>query len=195
MKWSMFTLAGLLLLTLVMLVIAGSSVPSAGASTPSADESKIQIGFAIAPVHLNLEGKNRALVGLGSYIVNAQAACANCHSCPTYAPGHNSYFGQAKQFNADNYLAGGVPFGPFTSRNITPDPDSGLPAELTFDQFKLVMRTGIDLEHEHPQFGPLLQVMPWPIYQSMTDRDLRATYEYLRSIPHAEPGSCAGAGE
>ena len=119
MKWSMFTLAGLLLLTLVMLVIAGSSVPSAGASTPSADESKIQIGFAIAPVHLNLEGKNRALVGLGSYIVNAQAACANCHSCPTYAPGHNSYFGQAKQFNADNYLAGGVPFGPFTSRNIT----------------------------------------------------------------------------
>jgi len=34
MKWSMFTLAGLLLLTLVMLVIAGSSVPSAGASTP-----------------------------------------------------------------------------------------------------------------------------------------------------------------
>src|SRR2546423_5669010 len=195
MKWSMFTLAGLLLLTLVMLVIAGSSVPSAGASTPSADESKIQIGFAISPVHLNLEGKNRALVGLGSYIVNAQAVCANCHGCPTYAPGHNPYFGQAKQFNADNYLAGGVPFGPFTSRNITPDPDSGLPAELTFDQFKLVIRTGIDLEHEHPQFGPLLQVMPWPIYQSMTDRDLRAIYEYLGSIPHAEPGSCTGAGQ
>ncbi len=151
MKWSMFTLAGLLLLTLVMLVIAGSSVPSAGASTPSGDESRIQIGFAIAPVHLNLERKNRALVGLGSYIVN--------------------------------------------SRNITPDADTGLPAELTFDQFRLVIRTGVDLEHEHPQFGPLLQVMPWPIYQSMTDRDLRAIYEYLGSIPHAEPGSCTGAGQ
>ena len=124
MKWPMVTVAGLLLLTLTLLVIAGSSVPSAGASTPSGDESRIQIGFAIAPVHLNLERKNRALVGLGSYIVNAQAACADCHSCPTYAPGHNPYFGQPKKFNGDNYLAGGVPFGPFTSRNITPDADT-----------------------------------------------------------------------
>jgi hypothetical protein len=32
------------------------------------EESRIQRGFEIAPVHLNLEGKNRALVGLGSYI-------------------------------------------------------------------------------------------------------------------------------
>jgi hypothetical protein len=39
------------------------------------DESKIKRGFEIAPVPLNLEGKNRALVGLGSYIVNAQAGC------------------------------------------------------------------------------------------------------------------------
>jgi hypothetical protein len=44
------------------------------------DESKIKQGFAIAPVKLNLEGKNRALVGLGSYIVNAQADCNGCHT-------------------------------------------------------------------------------------------------------------------
>jgi hypothetical protein len=30
-------------------------------------------------------------------------------------------------------------------------------------------------------------VMPWPVYQSMTDHDLRAIYEYLKAIPHAEP--------
>src|SRR5881392_1767804 len=83
----------------------------------------------------------------------------------------------------------------FTLRNITPDPDSGLPAELTLDEFKLVLRTGIDLDQEHPQFGPLLQVMPWPVYQSMNDHDLEAIYEYLRSIPHAEPGSCTGPGQ
>ncbi len=35
------------------------------------NESRIQRGLEIAPVSLNLEGKNRALVGLGSYIVNA----------------------------------------------------------------------------------------------------------------------------
>ncbi len=158
------------------------------------DQSKIWIGYAISPVHLNLHRKNRALVGLGSYIVNAQASCNDCHSCPSYAPGHNPYMGQPKQFNAENYLAGGVPFGPFTSRNLTPE-ENGLPAGLTFEQFKLVIRTGIDLDKAHPQFGPFLQVMPWPVLQSMTDHDLRAIYEYLSAIPAAQPGTCSGAGE
>jgi len=31
--------------------------------------------------------------------------------------------------------------------------------------------------------------MPWPVYQSMTDRDLKAIYEYLSAIPHAEPAA------
>ena len=35
-------------------------------------DERIARGFAIAPVALNLKGKNRAFVGLGSYIVNAQ---------------------------------------------------------------------------------------------------------------------------
>jgi len=30
--------------------------------------------------------------------------------------------------------------------------------------------------------------MPWSVFQSMTDHDLRAIYAYLSSIPHAEPG-------
>ena len=38
-------------------------------------ESKIQIGFRIAPVKLNLDGKDRSLVGLGSYIVNGENDC------------------------------------------------------------------------------------------------------------------------
>ena len=36
--------------------------------------------------------------------------------------------------------------------------------------------------------GGLLQVMPWPIYRHMSDRELRAIYEYLRAIPSAQPG-------
>jgi hypothetical protein len=56
------------------------------------EDSKIRIGFDIAPVHLNLAGKDRELVGLGSYIVNAQADCNGCHSAGTateFAPGGN----------------------------------------------------------------------------------------------------------
>jgi hypothetical protein len=37
----------------------------------------IKIGFEIAPVPLKLEGKNRDLVGLGSFIVNAPGECSD----------------------------------------------------------------------------------------------------------------------
>jgi hypothetical protein len=156
--------------------------------TEEANEARI--GLAITPVKLNLDGKNVHLVGLGSYIVNAQGSCADCHSCPTFSSGHNPYQGQAKQFNPANYLAGGVPFGPFTSANITPDAN-GNPAGLTADQFKHVLRTGQDPDGS----GRILQVMPWPAFQSMTDHDLRAIYEYLRAIPSASAGSCSGPGQ
>jgi len=174
-------------------VLSGRSLHSADDNNNS-DSSRIQQGFAIAPVPLNPKGKNRALVGLGAYIVNAQGGCADCHSCPTYACGHNPFRGQPKQFNGATYLAGGVPFGPFTSRNITPDEETGN-LELTLAQFTEVLRNGTDFENQHPQFGPLLQVMPWPIFGNMTDHDIQAIYEYLRSIPHAEPGQCSQAGE
>jgi hypothetical protein len=126
-------------------VLASQSIGRSDDEHPSDEQSRIRIGYLISPVQLNLHHKNRALVGLGSYIVNAQAGCNDCHSCPSHAPGHNSYMGQPKQFNAENYLAGGVPFGPFTSRNLTPEAN-GLPAGMTFEQFKLVIRTGIDLD-------------------------------------------------
>jgi hypothetical protein len=145
-------------------------------------------GFQIAPVPLSLQGKNVPLVGLGSYLVNAGGGCNDCHTNPPFAPGGDPFKGEPKRFNAANYLAGGVSFGPFVSRNLTPEADTGKP-EWTFDQFRQIMRTGIDLAQLHPQISPLLQVMPWPVYQSLTDRDLRAIYEYLSSIPHAEPGA------
>src|SRR5438309_5737735 len=69
--------------------------------------SKIRIGFQIAPVTLNLAGKNRALVGLGSYIVNAQADCNGCHSAgpaTEFAQSGNPYFGQPKIINPATYL-------------------------------------------------------------------------------------------
>lgn len=159
-------------------------------------ESEIQIGSKISPISrdkLNLKGKNPALVGLGSYIVNAQAACNDCHTCPSYEPGHSPYPPTSSdgKINALNYLAGGVAFGPFISKNITPDPTTGRPEGLTLEQFKNVMRTGFD-----PVDKMTLSVMPWPIYRNMTDRDLEAIYSYLSAIPHAEPGDCPfGAGQ
>jgi hypothetical protein len=150
-------------------------------------ETKWKRGLAIAPVPLNLEGKRKRLVGEGSYIVNAQASCADCHTNPIFLAGGNPFLGQPERINTEQYLAGGRAFGPIVkSANITPDAQ-GLPAGLTLDQFIEVMRTGKDFKNRHPQLSPILQTHPWPFFGKMTDDDLRAIYEYLRAVPHAEP--------
>jgi hypothetical protein len=172
-----------LLVVLVSAVVISSPVWGQG----NLSQDPVERGLAIAPVPLNMEGKNRVLVGYGSYLVNAGGGCNDCHTNPSYAAGGDPFMGQPKQVNAANYLAGGTAFGPFKSRNLTPDLMSGRPADLTYEQFVETMRTGRDLKNLHPQFGPLLQVMPWPAYGDLNDFGLRAIYEYLSAIPHAEP--------
>jgi hypothetical protein len=174
------TLAGIALSASLLGAIGGCE---SEAPTPSDD--RIQRGFEIAPVTLDLTDKDHAMVGLGSYLVNAQGGCNDCHTCPPYAPGHDPFKGEEGRVNAASYLAGGIPFGPVVSTNITPDA-SGLPGGLTMDEFLLLMHTGEDPDEP----GRILQVMPWPVYAGMTEEDLRAVYEYLRSIRHADPGTC-----
>ncbi len=178
-------------------------------------QTKILKGFQVAPVPLNMVGKDPSLVGFGSYLVNVVSECNGCHSAgPVTAslPGGNAYFGQRNRVNPATYLGGGNDFlafpdptGPFphiVSRNLTPDA-SGLPeGGHTFQEFLAIIRTGVDLDHAHPTCagppngkcipapfnGDLLQIMPWPAYAEMTDYDVRAIYEYLKAIPCLEGG-------
>ena len=182
----------------------------ARADDGDSEESKIQQGFAIAPVPLNLAGKDPALVGLGSYIVNAQSDCNACHNAGPganeFVPGGNPYLLSfvKKQVNQATYLGGGRDFGSLVpgsfdivSRNLTPD-KTGLPeGGHTFSDFLQIIRTGIDMDGLHPTCsgavnpwcvpapfnGALLQIMPWSAFQDMTDHDLQAIYEYLSAIP------------
>ena len=187
--------------------------PPVRADEGNNDESKIQQGFAVAPVQLNLAGKDRALVGLGSYLVNVVGDCNGCHSAgppseflvnPYLRSSHGS-----KQVNTATYLAGGRDFGPVAtlthlySRNLTPDAAGRPEGGRSFSEFVQIMRTGADLDHIHPNCpstgpptfncvsapfdGSLLQVMRWPSFQDMTDRDLLAIYTYLGAIP-CNPG-------
>jgi hypothetical protein len=151
---------------------------------PNSSESQIQTGFAINPVPLNLQGKNRALVGLGSYYVNAVVGCNDCHTSPAYKD--NPFNGDPGVVNSAKYLAGGRAFGPAISRNLTPDA-LGRPAGLSFSDFRNIIRTGIDDDAVPPNLPSaqhdLLQTMPWPALRNLTDNDLRAIYEYLSAIP------------
>ena len=64
-----------------------------------AQGSKIQQGADLAPVPLNMKGLNPALVRGGSYIVNAQGGCNDCHTVPSYAAGGNPFAGEMEQIN------------------------------------------------------------------------------------------------
>ena len=115
---------------------------------------------------------------------------------------------QIKQVNPATFLGGGRDFGPFPapdsplhifSRNLTPDNTGMAEGGHSFSEFVQIMRTGIDFDGVHPTCamgttqtsscvpypfdGSLLQVMRWPSFQNMTDRDLRAIYEYLSAVP------------
>lgn len=177
--------------------------------------SLVEQGFAISPIpkdQLNLTGESTTAVGLGSYLVNAVGDCSGCHSFPQYlqkgGPGSNPAAGDPYEgvpstqsiegqlvanFNVSHYMSGGQCFGPFMARNLTPD-KYGPVEGLTEAEFIAIMRTGEDIHcakfADDPICAlgpntPLLQVMPWPTYHSMTDRQLKAIYAYLRALPAA----------
>lgn len=197
-----------------VLSVCSRSIADDGFHDLSGDEARIRRGYEIAPVPLNLKGKDWRLVGLGSYFVNAVADCNGCHTADPsveYAPGGNPYFkgNQPKVINQSTYLAGGRNFGALipgtpniVSRNLTPDKSGRAAGGHTFAEFLQILRTGEDLDHLHPNCtatlltncfpgkqpfnGDLLQIMPWPVFQSLKEQDIRAIYEYLSAIPCIE---------
>ena len=153
------------------------------------DAALAAIGLRIAPPFINMQGKDPALVGLGSFIVNAQADCNGCHgSDPAneYLTPGNPYFlkplNSPVQFNQATYLNGGQNFGPagpgvvqdpnsplfggaglgpnIITRNLTPD-HTGLPeGGNDLDTFIKIMRTGHDFDKLHLNCGTLVHGTP-----------------------------------
>lgn len=124
------------------------------------EDQLIKIGYAIAPVPLNLEGKNRDLVGLGSYIVNAQADCNGCHTggAPpnfNYANYGNPYFSNhplGTKTDPTTYLAGGSPFGQAvpSSASIGGFPPGSVPSSYPPNGYPVDPTTGF------PYAGPVI---------------------------------------
>lgn len=103
----------------------------------------------------------------GQYVV---MATANCNECHTKRDGIGNYVGEP--------LAGGTEFEEeglptLISPNLTPDPTSGRIANWTQEMFINRFRQGRMIKHSH---------MPWESYGRMTDVELKAIYNYLRSL-------------
>lgn len=136
---------------------------------------KAKLGLDIAPVALDLAGKDGPTIekiGQGSYLVNAIIDCSGCHT------------------GTAGYLGGGVPFqfaipgdtGDFVvSRNLTPDA-TGL--MLSEDQFIEALTTGRDFSQTGTNAGNgQLIIMPWYQFRWLHTDDLHAIYAYLKAIP------------
>jgi len=161
------------------IVVMGISISPPSIRAQDTEATLSQIGLSIAPVPLNLAGKDQAMVGLGSYFVNS-ADCNGCHNGGTppnmgYSADGNPYFAPSKFFlgnplpvpvkvNPNVYLTGGRAFGAVgtptgpnkyqgpvvIARNLTPD-KNGMPAGgMTLAQFRQAIKTGTDFDHLHP---------------------------------------------
>lgn len=164
-------------------------------------QNRVKKGFAISPVALRYKKNVKDLVGYGSYLVNGPGGCVSCHTYPEYLTTEGDPFvtgdPTSPEINTRHFLGGGQCFGPFIARNITPDPATNLPADLTLKNFMTAMRTGLDEQcivnpsnpicSQEPDTGGTLQVMPWPAYHYMNDHDLKAIYYYLTAVPNSTP--------
>ena len=68
------------------------------------------------------------------------------------------------------------------SANLTPDDDTGL-GKWTKDIFIQRFRAGVELAKQPAIPGKANTPMPWSSYGGMTDADLGAIYDYLRTLP------------
>jgi hypothetical protein len=93
---------------------------------------------------------------------------------------------------------GGPGAGPvIITRNLTPDFTGNPEGGNDLNTFIAIMRTGHDFDSTHPNCsatvtdncymapvnGSVLQVMPWPRFQNMTDYQLTAIWTYLSTVP------------
>jgi mono/diheme cytochrome c family protein len=114
-------------------------------------------------------------VDRGKYLVDGPTACGACHT------------GRSSGVLTDPeeprlYLAGGNTLEDVGNYklyvpNITSDAETGL-GKWSDDQISRAIRDGVD-----DADTLLFPVMPFPSYQHMSDADVRAIVEYLRTVP------------
>ncbi len=133
-----------------------------------------------APITLRAEIPNKAnTIEYGKYMVNA-VGCIECHTQSVkgkFLPGME--FAGGFKFTYPN---GDVNY----SANITPDNETGiglLSKETFIGKFKAFVDSS-----GNPLLIPVAEhqkntVMPWTLFGGMTNEDLGAIYQYLRTIP------------
>jgi len=107
----------------------------------------------------------------GRYLLTSVIACGDCHTPAdpqTGAPIMEKYFAGGQPFEG--------PWGIVYGGNITPDKTTGIGSWSDAD-IKRLIKTGVRPD------GRQVVLMPWQLFASLTDDDLNAVVNYLRSVP------------
>lgn len=113
----------------------------------------------------------------GTYLVNA-AACRECHTKTEKGKAVGEPFAGGFEFHFPNGAT-------VRSANITPDEDNGIGAwdKATFiRKFKQFADSSYVPPAIDWKAGDFQTVMPWMMYAGMSEQDLGAIYDYLRSV-------------
>jgi mono/diheme cytochrome c family protein len=125
------------------------------------------------PVRIRTAGVAVDPLERGRYLVNAML-CPLCHT--PISPDTGTY-------DTASFLAGGMrvsayPWGVWYSRNLTPDPETGLGH---WSEEAIINAVTRGIARGGRRLDPM--AMPWPWFARLTPSDARAVAAYLRSIP------------
>jgi mono/diheme cytochrome c family protein len=120
-----------------------------------------------------------ARLARGRYLVEDVGACFDCHSPHEYVNGQwmaKPGMKGAGQIFPPNF-GQFPPHSMIVARNITSDRQTGI-GTWTDAEIEQAIRQGIAKGGQ-----PLFDLMPYPLYRTMTDEDVKSMIVYLRSIP------------
>ena len=155
------------------------SIPAIENKVPES-ESSFPMNFIINTIPEKAKPTKRPdpndAIAYGKYLVTA-ASCGECHT--PFEKG---------SFDEKFRLAGGrtfeLPAGTLTTSNLTPDNETGIGTwtkELFVNKFKAYRDSA--MAHQKADFMTEYNtIMPWIMYAGMTDQDLNAIYDYLRTV-------------
>ncbi len=185
---------GMSVMTAAAVLVAGG----AGLTAAPQAQKPGQAQVAAAPAAAHMAKPSPAAVARGKYLVTA-TGCDDCHTpwkmgangpepdMTLMLSGHPASLqmppapassGPWMASISASRTAFAGPWGVSYTRNLTPDPETGL-GQWTEQQFIDTIRTG----REQGRGRELLPPMPWPAFKNFSDADLKAIFAYLRSIP------------
>jgi mono/diheme cytochrome c family protein len=111
-----------------------------------------------------------ASVETGHYLVESVALCWACHTERSQMTGAPT----GPRFGGTTFTESDDPTHSWSPPNITSDPETGRLGKMNEDQFVARFRQGRVIPGSP---------MPWQAFSRMSEEDLRAIYQYLKSVP------------